>query len=127
MQDSDSILCSICGELFATKKERKVHLEKAHKNEELMMKCDQCNYTRRNNSQSAYLMKIHVRKHTGEKPELCKYCGVGFAAKKTLKTHERLHTGEKPYNCDQCPNSFTQYTGLKSHIQAHHKKETATT
>ena len=64
--------------------------------------------------QRGFLLE-HLRKHTGESPEICSYCGKSFRQKKALKNHERLHTGEKPYKCEHCFAAFTQQNGLISH------------
>ena len=40
-----------------------------------------------------WLKYLYLLIFSGEKPEICQWCGKGFNAKKTLKNHERLHTG----------------------------------
>jgi len=75
-----------------------------------------CRYCERKISrrQKGYFIE-HLRTHTGERPEICTFCGQSFKHKKALKNHERLHTGEKPYKCELCFSAFTQRNGLVSH------------
>ena len=65
-------------------------------------------------------LKEHERSHTGEKPEMCKWCGMKFSNKSTLVNHERLHTGEKPFKCNFCDKAFAQRNSLKVHKKSNH-------
>lgn len=67
-----------------------------------------------------YVLQMHRRTHTGEKPFQCDFCIQRFARKDTLKIHRRIHTGETPFQCDVCPKQFAQASKLLKHKKRCH-------
>ena len=116
--DDEQILCNDCGESFGNSTKLKNHWNNIHKPKIRQFKCRFCDYCTYAKPQ----LVTHERTHTGEKPEICQWCGKGFAMVNTRIAHERLHTGEKPFKCKFCDSCFAQRTGLNVHMQTHHKE-----
>ncbi|KAH1010776.1 hypothetical protein HUJ05_005020 [Dendroctonus ponderosae] len=66
-----------------------------------------------------YYLKVHQRKHTGEKPLECSICEKRFYDPRSLKTHLTAHKGIKMYLCSYCGKSFLQNSHLTQHITVH--------
>ncbi|XP_077532626.1 uncharacterized protein LOC144145001 [Haemaphysalis longicornis] len=80
-----------------------------------LLQCRQCSFT----SPHLSVLKIHQRKHSGERPHQCSHCSKAFKQKGHLGVHLRRHTGERPYECELCPMSFTQKSNLDNHVRSH--------
>ncbi|NWW42713.1 GLIS3 protein, partial [Pedionomus torquatus] len=115
-----------CGALYDQQEELVRHIEKIHidqrKGEDFT--CFWAGCPRRHKPFNArYKLLIHMRVHSGEKPNKCTFegCKKAFSRLENLKIHLRSHTGEKPYLCQHpgCQKAFSNSSDRAKHQRTH--------
>lgn len=65
-------------------------------------------------------LRIHIRRHTGEKPFGCAQCDKRFASSSILNRHLRAcHAGIKRYKCEVCGKRFAYSFNVRTHMRTH--------
>ncbi|NXA40993.1 GLIS3 protein, partial [Eudromia elegans] len=115
-----------CGALYDQQEDLVRHIEKVHvdqrKGEDFT--CFWAGCPRRYKPFNArYKLLIHMRVHSGEKPNKCTFegCKKAFSRLENLKIHLRSHTGEKPYLCQHpgCQKAFSNSSDRAKHQRTH--------
>ncbi|KAI6187570.1 hypothetical protein M3Y98_00258600 [Aphelenchoides besseyi] len=96
-----------------------------HVNNQSKYECRWRDCNREKAFSAQYMLVLHLRKHTGEKPNVCKDCGKSYSRLENLKTHVRTHTGERPYTCtfEGCTKSFSNASDRAKHMKRTHSNE----
>ncbi|XP_077354378.1 zinc finger protein GLIS3 [Festucalex cinctus] len=115
-----------CSAVYDQKDELVRHIEKLHvdqrKAEDFTCYWAGCPRNRKPFN-ARYKLLIHMRVHSGEKPNKCTFkgCKKAFSRLENLKIHLRSHTGEKPYPCQHpgCFKAFSNSSDRAKHQRTH--------
>ena len=104
--------CRLCTRIFTVMSAFRSHLLTTHCRPK-----NQCAVCGKHFSRS-WLLKGHMRTHTGERPYRCPHvgCDRAFADKSNLRSHLLIHNANgKHYVCTRCNRAFAQKRYLHKH------------
>ena len=110
------VKCKDCNKYYPPK-----YLEQRHylvHQEGRNFKCEVCEKS----FKTLEILKVHARIHGPDDERYthsCEVCGRKFTQKANLESHMRIHTGDRPFKCEFCSKSFSQKGNLDEHRRTH--------
>ncbi|XP_077371480.1 zinc finger protein GLI2-like isoform X2 [Festucalex cinctus] len=118
-----------CSTEYETQEQLVHHINNDHihgEKKEFVCRWDECSRAQKP-FKAQYMLVVHMRRHTGEKPHKCTFegCAKAYSRLENLKTHLRSHTGEKPYVCEHegCNKAFSNASDRAKHQNRTHSNE----
>ena len=112
------VKCPTCGAMFYTRSGLHSHKTRDHNENGIKYECYVCHNIFGEKSN----LKIHIRRHYGDKPIQCGLCGKRYIFPHELRTHfEETHsTAVGSHQCEECGKVFINTNNLKKHINFNH-------
>ena len=104
-------------QVFDSVKDNKGSKVKYDDNNEKQFCCRRCNATF---VSEKILQKHRYRDHNHHK---CSLCGKSFATKADLRIHMRKHTGQRPFPCPICDKAYICHTRRNKHTENSHSNK----
>lgn len=104
--------CPQCSIVLTERRKRRKKELTAEEEIEQKYACTECDYR----TKHGWVLKHHLRLHTGEKPYECGYCHFRSNDLCNMKKHKLKHEIITPHKCEICHLYFEKSRGL-----AHHK------
>ena len=128
--DSDSTLCSLCGESFNNRCELKIHKKVHNKDNKLFakksfkkpigpQKCTHCDLVFESmNKKHLHMFHVH-----DQGAAFCDICGHKCWGKSHLRKHVEVHNESLSFECQHCGKGFKSKRNLERHIQVVHTSD----
>ncbi|XP_050093411.1 zinc finger protein 660-like [Anopheles aquasalis] len=113
--------CDVCGMNLSSKRNLEYHQQAVHGGG--LEKVYNCNICDRRFS-LPYMLKTHMKTHTGLRPYKCVYCNRVYGCGGDLVEHvAKHHVGnDNIYLCHLCDADFSKVRELKAHYEVHSRK-----
>ncbi|KAI8431665.1 hypothetical protein MSG28_016144 [Choristoneura fumiferana] len=132
--------CDMCGKTFESKESVATHIDRVHRlirppaparpgfrqkpRRRTRARAPVCEHCGKRVSCMATL-RIHMNKHTGERPYRCGVCPKAYMSPYALNVHSETHSVARKWRCEECGATFVHQSSLYQHRKAIHSGERA--